>query len=205
MGLLTCDRLRSMTEAAFAAVTERADEFSALDAVAGDGDHGTAIVAALSAIHRASGGDDLKKMLGDMAFAAMSEACGSTSTLVGALFLGMSDGANGPELDASATAAMFGAGLESVRKQTKAAVGDKTVMDALIPAVEAMQATSSTDVSTLLQAAAKAAALGAEGTKDMVARFGRAKNLGERSVGHADPGATSMACIFEAFAQGFSA
>ena len=203
--VLNCDRLRAMTAAALAAVREQADHFSALDTVGGDGDHGTAIVTALTAVNRvAQEGTELKKMLGDMGFGAMSEACGSTSTLIGSLFMGMSDGVQSEELDAPATAAMFAAGLANLQKQTKATVGDKTLMDALVPAVEAMQANTGKDVQTMLNAAADAAAAGAESTKEMVARFGRSRNLGDRVIGHVDAGAASMACIIRAFADGFS-
>lgn len=204
MALMNVQQLRAMTAAALSAVKERADELSALDAVAGDGDHGTAIISAMAAADRvAQEGTDLKSTLGDMGFAAMSEACGATSTLIGAWFLGMSDGVNADSLDADATAAMFAAGLASVQKQTQATVGDKTMMDALIPAVEVMQTKDFGDVQALLDAAAKAAADGAEKTKDMAARFGRARNLGDRSIGHIDAGAASMACLFDAFARGF--
>jgi dihydroxyacetone kinase-like protein len=194
-----------MTATAVAAIKEQADHFSALDAVGGDGDHGTAIVSALTAADRvAQEGSELKQMLNDMGFGAMSEACGSTSTLIGSLLMGMSDGVESEELDAPATAAMFAAGLANLRKQTKASVGDKTLMDALVPAVEAMQANTDTDIQTMLNAAAQAAAAGAESTKEMVARFGRSRNLGDRVIGHVDAGAASMACIFAAFAEGFS-
>ena len=205
MSLLDCDRLKAMTAAALAAVTERADEFSALDAATGDGDHGTAIVTALAAVDRvAQTGTELKKALYDMGFAVMCEACGSTSTLIGALFVGMSDGVESPELDAPATAAMFAAGLANVQKQTKAAVGDKTMMDALIPAVQAMQARTADGIPAMLDAAAKAAAEGAVSPSGMVARFGRARKLGDRVIGHADAGAMSTACVLDAFARGYS-
>ena len=192
---------RSMIAAALADVKQRADEFSALDAVSGDGDHGTAIVAALTAIADVSQHDtDLPTMLGEMAMAAMGRACGSTSTLIGALFLGMSDGVATSELDARATADMFASGLSSVQRQTKAGVGDRTMMDALIPAVEALQVHCVDGLQSMFAAAATAAADGAEQTKDLVAHFGRARNLGDRVLGHEDPGAASMACIFQAFA-----
>jgi len=202
---LNGERLARMTAAALAAVRQRADEFSALDAVTGDGDHGTAIVSALMAVDRvAQQGGELKKMLADMGFAAMCESCGSTSTLIGAFFVGMGDGVEVDELDAPATAAMFAAGLANVQKQTKAAPGDKTMMDALVPAVQAIEANTDAGTAAMLQAAAQAAADGAETTKPMVARFGRAKNLGDRVVGHLDAGAVSTACIFSAFSQAFA-
>ena len=96
---------------------------------------------------------------------------------------------------------MFAGGLCGVEKQTKAKLGDKTMMDALIPAIEAMQAVESDDIRVLFQVAADAALKGAEATKQMQAKFGRARNYGERSVGYADSGATSWACMFQSFAQ----
>ena len=204
MNGLDVARWRIMIATALADVTERADEFSALDAAAGDGDHGTAIVAALTAIAGESHKDTaFQQMLSDMAMAAMGRACGSTSTLIGSLFLGMSDGVETSELDARATAAMFAAGLSSVQQQTKAAVGDRTMMDALIPAVEAMQANCADGLQPMFEVAATAAAEGADRTKNLVARFGRARNLGDRVLGHVDAGAASMACIFNAFARSF--
>lgn len=204
MSELTCVRFKTMLAAAVADVGQRADEFSALDAATGDGDHGTAIVGALAAAHGAAPPEaPLKSTLNDMAFAAMSQSCGSTSTLIGAWLMGMSDGIQQEPLDAPATAAMFAAGLAGVQLQTKADLGDKTLLDALIPATAAMQAHTSGCIAEMLAAAAAAAAQGAAGTTQMIARFGRARNLGDRTLGHADPGAMSMACILGAFARSF--
>lgn len=206
MTSLDCQRLAKMTSTALASLKERADEFSALDAETGDGDHGTAIVSAMTAVNRvAQDGTELKAMLGDMGFAAMTESCGSTSTLIGALFLGMSDGVESDSLNAAETAAMFSAGLKKVKQQTKAGIGDKTMMDALVPAVDAMAANVENGIPAMLQAAAEAAATGANNTREMVAKFGRARNLGERVIGHLDAGAVSTACTFEAFSRGFTA
>jgi dihydroxyacetone kinase-like protein len=200
MNTLTIDDFRAMLQRAYACIKAREDEFSKLDAITGDGDHGTAIVSAFSAAIKASEKDaDLKTMLNDMGFAIMMETSGSTSTLLGAFFLGMSDGCAGNELDANGVKSLFNGGLANVRKQTKADVGDKTMMDALIPAVKAMDDCSSDDIADLLSAAAKAAKKGAEDTVDMVAKFGRARNYGERSKGSMDSGAASWATMFEAF------
>ena len=87
--------------------------------------------------------------------------------------------------------------VEAVRAQ----VGDKTMMDALYPAVTAMQECASDDIIAVLKAGAEAAQKGAEATVQMKANFGRARNYGEKSVGHADSGASSWACMFESFAQ----
>ena len=183
-------------------LTEHRMELIDLDRAIGDGDHGQAIVTAMSAIvATAQKGTEFKAMLNDMGFDVMLQVSGSTSTLLGAFFLGMSDHASGTELDAAGVKAMFAGGLANVQKQTKAQKGDKTMMDALIPAVEAIQACPSDDIKEILEAGAKAALAGAASTVEMKANFGRARNYGERSVGYADSGATSWSCMFESFAQ----
>ena len=200
MKTLTIETFRTMLRKALECIKAREDEFSKLDAITGDGDHGTAIVTAFSAaVKTAEKGADFKTMLNDMGFAVMMETSGSTSTLLGALFLGMSDAVNGTELNAEEVKAMFSGGLANVRKQTKAEVGDKTMMDALIPAVTAMESCNSDEIGDLLSAAADAAQKGAEATVDMVAKFGRARNYGERSKGAMDSGAASWSTMFAAF------
>lgn len=196
-----------MIRRALEEVTARAGEFSELDAVIGDGDHGEAIVTALNALAKVSdaadaAGKDFKTLLGDMGFGVMMETSGSTSTLLGGLLLGMSDGvaAGLSALDAAQVKAMFRGGLEGVQKNTKAMPGDKTMMDALYPAVQAIEACPEDDVASVLRAGADAAAEGAAKTVQMKANFGRARNYGEKSVGHADSGASSWACMFGAFA-----
>lgn len=202
MKQLTIEAFKAMLDHALKQIKAREDEFSKLDAVIGDGDHGTAIVTALSAINRiAQNGTEFKAMLGDMGMGVMLEVSGSTSTLLGAFFLGMSDHAGGTELDAAGVKAMFAGGLENVQQQTQAKRGDKTMMDALIPAVEAIQACPSDNIKDILTAGAQAALQGAEDTVQMKANFGRARNYGERSIGFADSGATSWSCMFAAFAE----
>ena len=202
MDVLSIDIFKAMMRNALMHVKLREDEFSKLDAVIGDGDHGTAIVTALSCVMEPlEKGTEFKSMLNDMGFAVMLQTSGSTSTLLGAFFLGMSDYSAGTSLDADAMKAMFAGGLENVRKQTKAQKGDKTMMDALIPAVEAMQASTSQDIKELLVAAAEAALQGAHSTVQMKANFGRARNYGEQSIGYADSGATSWSCMFASFAE----
>lgn len=201
MEKLTIEAFKAMMNVALANITERADELSKLDAVTGDGDHGTAIVSALKAIVNAGEtAVEFNEMLGNMAFGAMEESCGSTSTLMGAFFMGMSDVAKGEDLDVQQLKEMFRSGLTVLQLQTKAQVGDKTMMDALVPAVEAIEG-SEGDIIETLNIGADAALAGAEKTIAMKANFGRARNLGERSIGSADPGATSWACMFKSFAQ----
>ncbi len=205
MHKLTVQDFISMWKFALVKVGERADEFSRLDAVTGDGDHGTAIVQALaSAVEAAEKGTELKTMLNEMGFNVMMQTSGSTSTLFGGFLLGMSDHAEGTELDGQQVKQMFQGGLEGVQKQTKAARGDKTMMDALIPAIDAIVASGPADIRVLFAAAADAAQQGAMATVDMKANFGRARNYGERSIGSADAGALSWACMFSSFHQSVS-
>lgn len=202
MDKLTIADFKAMMNKALENIKAREEEFSKLDAVIGDGDHGTAIVTALSCIVRsAQQGTEFKFMLMDMGMNVMLEVSGSTSTLLGALFLGMSDCAEGTELDAEGVKKMFAGGLANVKQQTSAQVGDKTMMDALIPAVEAIQNCPSNDIKEVLQAGAKAALAGAESTIQLKANFGRARNYGERSVGYMDSGAASWSCMFASFAE----
>lgn len=201
MQKLTIQDFVAMWSRALEQVKVNADEFSRLDAVIGDGDHGTAIVQALTSIvESAEKGTEFKAMLNDMGFNVMMQTSGSTSTLLGGFLLGMSDHSEGTELDASQVKEMFKGGLEGVKKQTQAQRGDKTMMDALIPAVDSMVSVDSSHIKQLLETAAQAAQKGAEETVAMKANFGRARNYGERSIGHADSGASSWACMFKAFA-----
>ena len=158
--ILTIDDFKAMLECALKNIREREEEFSRLDAVIGDGDHGQAIVTAMTAVvETARKGTEFKTMLNDMGFDVMLQVSGSTSTLLGAFFLGMSDCASGTELDAEGVRRMFAGGLSNVQKQTQAKPGDKTMMDALVPAVEAMQGCKDEDIAAVMCAGADAAAV----------------------------------------------
>lgn len=202
---LSLAQFHSMLEKALDEIQRREEEFSKLDAIAGDGDHGTAIVTAMRIlVAEAKNASDFATMFSDMGMGVMLQTSGSTSTLLGAFFMGMGEcDPQGDELDADGVKSIFAAGLKGVEEQTKAKVGDKTMMDALIPAVQAIEACPSEDIKTILEAAAAAALQGAEATIDMQAKFGRARNLGEKSKGYPDAGATSWASIFVSFAQAY--
>ncbi len=201
--LMVADFQRMIAEAA-KSIEARSEEFSQLDAALGDGDHGEAITTAIKVIAAESTkGGDFKSLLNDMGFGVMLQTSGSTSTLLGGFLMGMGDNvpAGVSEIDAKQVATMFQGGLEGVQKNTKAQVGDKTIMDSLVPAVASMQSYEGSDVKALMDGAAEAALAGVETTKAMVAKFGRARNLGEKVIGHVDAGATSWACMFASFAK----
>jgi dihydroxyacetone kinase-like protein len=106
-------------------------------------------------------------------------------------------------LDTDTFINMFESALENVRTVSRAQIGDKTIMDAMLPAINAISAFKGkgATIAEIMQTAAQAAKDGADSTKDLIARHGRAKNLGERSQGHLDAGASSFAIIFQAFAE----
>jgi dihydroxyacetone kinase-like protein len=180
---------------------------SKLDSAVGDGDHGTTILRAMEAVSKTVAehpAPDLKVLFSAIGWAVMSCDGGSTGPLLGSFFMGMSEGTEGrQELDCAAVAAVFEAGVGKLQKQSRAQVGDKTMMDAFLPALAALKAAgSSRGIKAALAQAADAAAKGAETTRNMKAKFGRARNLGDRVLGHADPGAVSVSLIFKGFSEG---
>ena len=200
---MTLEQFRQVWTKAAAKTAAREKDYSALDAAAGgDGDHGEAIVAATKALAAAEG-NDFKSLLESMVAHLESDVSGSTSSLYGTLFEGMADevDAGKTELSAPELADLFAAGLEELGFATKAKVGDKTFMDALIPAVEALKAHAAEGEAAMFAAAAAAAKAGSEATAQMQAKFGRAKNLGARSIGPIDAGSASNADIWLCFAE----
>ena len=200
---MTLEQFRQVWTKAAAKTAAREKDYSALDAAAGgDGDHGEAIVAATKALAAAEG-NDFKSLLESMVAHLESDVSGSTSSLYGTLFEGMADAvdAGKTELSAPELADLFAAGLEELGFATKAKGGDKTFMDALIPAVEALKAHAAEGEAAMFAAAAAAAKAGSEATAQMQAKFGRAKNLGARSIGPIDAGSASNADIWLCFAE----
>jgi dihydroxyacetone kinase-like protein len=192
--------LRSFADA----VTENADELTKLDSAIGDADHGanmrrgmTAVVAKLDATPDAAPSTLLKTA----GMTLVSTVGGASGPLYGTLFLRMATFAGDrTELDAAGFAAAFRAGLEGVLARGKAQLGDKTMVDALSPALDALDAAlaEGAGLGDALRAAARAADKGSDDTVPLVARKGRASYLGERSAGHRDPGATSVALLVTA-------
>lgn len=200
--------LSRMMAAAAAKVREQQARLSQLDCVAGDGDHGTTmlrIVDRLEAAFRVDFMVDLKTSFSDAGWTVMASDGGASSSLLGAFFLGIGDATEAglSSWNCSEFASALQAGLQAVQAQTKARPGDKTLMDALTPAVEACaaEACAGRDLADVLQAGSRAADRGAVATEDQVARYGRARLLGERTKGHQDPGAASVALLFAGFAQ----
>jgi dihydroxyacetone kinase-like protein len=200
-----------MFRAAAAQIRANVDVLGKHDSVGGDGDHGITMAKAMGNMEKAidaSKNADLKTLLNNIAWGVMGTDGGATGPLFGSFFLGMVAPATGKKtLDAKTLAAMFEGGLTTIQKSSKAKTGDKTMLDALIPAVQSMKkaAEGEADVIGSLKQAAEAAVAGAEETKKMVARFGRAKSIGEKSLGSPDAGAVSVSLIFRGFVEGAEA
>ena len=178
-----------MIRAAAAKIRANEQYLSALDSATGDGDHGITICKVMDAAEATAVADttnSIAELLTNVGWAVMCVDGGSAPPLLGSFFTGMGEGAAGKTvLDVPALAAALQSGVTAMREHSKAQVGDKTMMDALLLAVAACSGSVPSDA---LRAAAEAAVQGALATKEMTAKFGRARNLGDRTKGHQDPG-----------------
>ncbi len=200
---MTKAELARRLQRACAAVADAEQELSDIDARFGDADHGltmSKIASAISgAVEEAEGG--IQAMLDDAAMAVMELNGGSAVPLWNTWLDGMQENApEGDEIDAAGLKVMFAGAYEALEDISGAKVGDKTMMDALIPATEAIAACEGDEVA-LFVAAAEAAAAGAENSKNFVSKFGRAKSYGEQTIGTPDAGAVSMAYFFKGLAE----
>jgi phosphoenolpyruvate---glycerone phosphotransferase subunit DhaL len=173
---------------------------SDLDAAIGDGDHGANLARGFTAvIAKLANPADPAALLKSVGMTLIGTVGGASGPLYGSLFIEMGKAAQGLAiLDAGAWARVLGAGVAGVVARGKAQPGDKTMIDALTPAVATIDGASA--LPAMLAASAQAAQQGADATVPMVARKGRASYLGERSAGHLDPGAASSAMILAALA-----
>ena len=187
-------------------VAAEKDRLTALDSAIGDADHGvnmdrgmTAVVDVLAG-ETAAGPADVLKRTG---MTLVGKVGGASGPLYGTAFLRMATAAGGADvLDAQGFAKVLRAGLDGVVARGKAEAGDKTMYDALAPAVDALDGAlaAGRPLGEALRAAVRAAEQGRDATIPRVARKGRASYLGERSAGHQDPGATSVTLLVTAAA-----
>ena len=201
---MTKQEFASRLQNACAAVTAAEQELTEIDSKFGDADHGltmTKIAKAISdAVDQSDGG--IQAMLDDAATAVMSLNGGSAVPLWNTWLDGMQEAApEGEEIDVPGLQAVFAQALEELNDMSGAKVGDKTMMDALIPASEAVAAYTGDSADELFDAAAQAAAQGAEATKQYVSKFGRAKSYGTKTIGTPDAGAVSMSWFFQGLAR----
>lgn len=186
-----------------ATINDQVGYLTELDAAIGDADHGTNMDRGMQKVvgvldsESFEAPDALFKKVG---MTLVSAVGGASGPLYGTFFLRLASGLDAAEVDADEFGASLHAGVEGILARGKAELGDKTMYDAWAPALEAYDGTDG-DIRERLMAAADAAARARDETADLIARKGRASYLGERSIGHIDPGAASTVMLLEAAAE----
>jgi phosphoenolpyruvate---glycerone phosphotransferase subunit DhaL len=200
-GGATAPEVASWIRAFAAAVGEQKDELTRLDKAIGDADHGINMDRGMRAAVEKLDGDepgDVGGIMKAVAMSLISKVGGASGPLYGTFFLQFGTTAgDATEISPEAWADCFDAAVAGVKARGKAEPGDKTMLDALLPAGEALRAAlgEGAGLGAALARAAGAADEGMTATIPLVARKGRASYLGERSAGHQDPGATSSALL----------
>ncbi|WP_052131527.1 dihydroxyacetone kinase subunit DhaL [Planococcus sp. CAU13] len=201
--ILTVEQVNNMFIYVGEKVIESKPLLTDIDCAIGDGDHGIGMeVGFKNALEKleANNYDKINDIFAEIGKAMIGNMGGASGVLFGTLFL---SGVKGQEkieqLDVATLSAIFQNSLLGVQARGKAEVGDKTMIDALSPAVNALREANENKLGLVasLRNASEAAKRGVEDTKVLVAKFGRAKSLGERVIGHQDAGATTISIIFE--------
>lgn len=198
--------LTSVRDLLIGALTELAshrDQLNLLDQALGDGDHGSTVArgcgTSIESLRKGNF-ESVNQLFGIVGRSMMSSMGGASGMLFGLLFRTAEGCPTVTRLDGVTLATIFRRGLDALQARTKTQVGDKTMFDALVPAVVALEANHQDPVSKMLEKAAEAARIGAESTAGMLPRVGRAKTLGERARESQDPGANSIYLLFTALA-----
>jgi phosphoenolpyruvate---glycerone phosphotransferase subunit DhaL len=186
-------------------IADNAAYLTDLDSAIGDADHGANMHRGMEAvIAKLPSEADVSTILKQTAMTLISTVGGSSGPLYGTLFLQMATKTAGKaELTLADWTEAFEAGVNGVMTRGKAALSDKTMLDALVPALDTLKhaSESGSSLSEALDQAVQAAAVGRDATIPMLAKKGRASYLGERSIGHQDPGATSVQMLLQALAE----
>ena len=200
------ERFSRMLEESARLMLEEADALSEIDSKFGDGDHGITVTKIAKVIQQQVAawdeGQPLKDFLEDLGMDVMAVRGGSAGPLYGTLVGGLGVELADDETVVTGDAArrMFAGCLSELRDITTAQVGDKTMMDAVVPAVEAAQACASDDPADVFAAAADAAEAGAAASEQFASKFGRARSYGEQTIGTPDAGAVSTSRFFRGLA-----
>ena len=195
---------------AMAKVLEENKEYlTDLDNVIGDGDHGINMARGFAEVEKQADAleqKDIGNILKTVGMTLVSKVGGSSGPLYGTAFMkaGMVIGAK-DEIDINDFLSGLETGIEGVKARGRSTTGEKTMLDAMVPALEAMKEkqAAGADTSEILAAGVAAAEEGVEATKPLVATKGRASYLGERSIGHQDPGATSFTLMLKEIAKAY--
>jgi dihydroxyacetone kinase-like protein len=202
---LTVDGAREMLLFVARRLVENQDALTQADRAIGDGDHGVGMARGFEAVQAALAAarfDTLDSLFQATGMALLTSIGGASGAVFGTLFRGGARALVGREaFDAAALAAFLQGGLEAVQKRGGAKPGDKTMVDVLHPAAQTAAAQVDQPLGAALRAVVGTADQGVAATRLMVATVGKAKTLGERSLGHPDPGAISMAFLLRFMAE----
>lgn len=201
---ITQAQFRQMLRRAAENLLAREEELSDIDSRFGDGDHGVTMSKIARLILEETGrwtDEPIADFLDTLGMDVMEVKGGSAGPLYGTLIGGLGAELSGAEVIGEVEArAMFAGCLSEMRDITAAAVGDKTMMDALIPAAEAAQTAAGAE--GVFLAAAAAAEAGAERSRDFPSKYGRAKSYGDATIGTPDAGAVSVSLFLRGLADG---
>ncbi len=203
MKVLTVEQTTDMIIWACDEIIKNKPYLTEIDSKIGDGDHGIGMSGGMekakSALEEKRPFQDVNSVFKTTGMAMLNSMGGASGVIFGSMFLGGIKGLETiTELDGDSMAKIMRGSLEAIKERGKAQVGDKTMIDALEPAVLALEKGEKEDLAILLEAAKDGAYQGVENTKDYIAKFGRAKSLMERAIGYQDAGATSVFIIFDA-------
>lgn len=206
MRSLNTEQVTDMLICACDAIIENRPYLTEVDSKIGDGDHGIGMSGGMERAKKVlcerRPFPDVNTVFKTVGMSMLNSMGGASGVIFGSMFMGGVKGMEViTELDGEHFTGMMRTALEGIKERGKAQVGDKTMVDALEPAVLAMEAADKQELTVVLAAAKTAAYEGVENTKKFIAKFGRAKSLMERAVGYQDAGATSVAVIFDAMYQ----
>lgn len=212
MNTISTKQLQAALACAARRIIEAEPNLTEMDTIIGDGDHGTSMKAGFSALEQQLAETEYASpydLLHASGLCLVRSMGGASGVLFGTLFIGGLDQLKGAaeagaSLSAEELAAFWGRSVDAIQRRGRTGLGDKTMVDALVPAAKAMQAElqKGGDIPAILKAACLAALNGVENTRSMMPRAGRSKNFREKAIGHPDPGAISASIILQGLYEG---
>lgn len=203
--MISKDQILTWLTAYINIVTVNADELNRLDSALGDGDFGASMLRGVQAITNKMQGiadKDIGVIFKTIGMALVSAMGGTSGPLLGTMFIQMGGKTAGKQsLSLTEWTDALQAGIDGIMARGKAQVGDKTMLDALVPALDALNAADGTDLIAALRQSAEAAKQGRDDTANIIAKKGRASYVGERGLGNIDPGAANIYLFLNALAE----
>lgn len=210
MEQITTRQMREALIRAAGLIVENEPYLTRIDTIIGDGDHGEGMKSGFGALRELLSKteyDTVYELFRASGLELLRVMGGASGVIFGTMFIGGREAVRDKEaVTADDLIAFFRAGCEAIMKRGRSNVGDKTMLDALSPAIDAMERrrTETDDVVQVLKAAVQGAKEGAEASAQLMPRTGRSKNFREKGIGYPDPGAVSVSIIFEGISESVS-